>query len=130
LGTRPTPTSREKNYKCPLNSNLLVMYSALHNTVSAESAVRVDSIQLIVPKFKFVAIIVHACDLQSLAILLKNNVHNLYIQHYYNTKFIIYYRNTNFIEPWSFSLQSDTSGNRIVVGHQAVSGHSRISQSC
>jgi hypothetical protein len=31
-------------------------------------------------------------------------------------------------EPWSSSLQSDTSGNYIVVGHQTVTGHSTISE--
>jgi hypothetical protein len=37
------------------------MYSTLHNTVSAESSIRVDLIELYVPKFNFVAIIVHVC---------------------------------------------------------------------
>jgi hypothetical protein len=71
LGTRPT-TPSEKNYKCPLNSNLLVMHSTLHNTVSADLAIRVDLIELFVPKFNFVAIIVHACDIQGLVLLPKS----------------------------------------------------------
>jgi hypothetical protein len=65
-------------------------------TVSAESAITVDSTEQFVLKFKFVAIIVHDCDHQSLVILPKSNVHNLYLQHY-NTDFIVYYRNPNFI---------------------------------
>jgi hypothetical protein len=38
------------------------MYSKLRNIVSTESPITVNSIELFVPKF--VALIVHACDLQ------------------------------------------------------------------
>jgi hypothetical protein len=77
------------NYKCPLNFNLFSDCTQHYITVSAESAIRVDSSERFVPKFKFVAIIVHVCGLQSLVILLKNNVHNLYLQHYYKQTLLL-----------------------------------------
>jgi hypothetical protein len=64
-----------RNCKCPLNSNLLSDCTQQYITVSA---IRFDSTERFAPKFKFVDIIFHACELQSLVILLKNNVHNLY----------------------------------------------------
>jgi hypothetical protein len=66
LGTGPTPPSEGKK-KLQVSIEFQLISDVL-NTVSAESSIRVDLIELFVPKFNFVAIIVNACDIQSLVI--------------------------------------------------------------
>jgi hypothetical protein len=53
------------NYKCPFNSNLFLDCTQYYITVSPESAIRVDLIELFILKFKFFAIIVRVSDTQS-----------------------------------------------------------------